>query len=70
MAEVICTPCRDLLNAGDGIDTRSCFVCGAMVCREESRKARVRVDGGEWRQVIACKDPFACAVRHGERVIT
>lgn len=69
MSESICAPCRALLDAGDGIDTRQCFVCGATVCREEARKARVRTGDGEWTQQVVCRDWAACVVRHGKRVI-
>jgi len=67
--EVICKDCRALLDAGDGIDTRQCAICTATVCREEARKAHVRVDGGAWSEQVVCKDSFRCMVRHGQRVI-
>jgi hypothetical protein len=67
--EEICPECRAQLEAGDGIDTRKCFLCHAMVCRHLARKGRIRVDGGAWGEEIVCKDPFPCAKRHGERVI-
>jgi hypothetical protein len=69
VAQAICEACRALLASGDGIDTRECAICGATVCREESRKARVRFNGGDEQQVVACRDWGACAIRHGARVI-
>jgi hypothetical protein len=67
--ELICTTCRELLDAGDGINTRVCVLCGATICREEARKAQVRIGDGPWAQQVVCKEWTACCVRHAGKVI-
>lgn len=68
--ELICEPCRALLDAGDGIDTRPCWLCTVTVgCRHEMRKGRVRIEGGEWSEQVVCKDAFACMSRFAARII-
>lgn len=67
--ELICTTCRALLDAGDGIDTRECFLCGAVVCRENARKAQIRIGEQPWRVEVACLEPFACLRRHADRIM-
>jgi hypothetical protein len=68
--ELICTTCRALLDAGDGIDTRPCWRCTVTVgCRHEMCKMKVRIVGGEWNEVIVCKDWALCFMRCARKVI-
>lgn len=68
-ADEICAACRAQLDVGDGIDTRSCALCSATVCRHSARKATVRSGAGPWEKKIVCNNWTGCIVRHGQLVI-
>lgn len=68
--EEICEKCRAQLDAGDGIDTRDCALCNAMICRHSARKGPLRTEGGKWDpEAIVCKEWAPCVVRTGKRWI-
>jgi hypothetical protein len=59
--------CDDCTSTGQ--PTRDCWLCDETGCRHHMRKARMREGEGQWLEVVACLDPFACCLRHAKRIM-